>query len=397
MLQKNVPIGVCAIHSVQIGNLGNSDFDVDRPNVDLLSSYCQGGPARLPSYVAYSSKGRALRARPPRHVDTGPMTPQQLEAAVITAINQVRAGQPVEDDRIELKREWPDPLKKARQLAGAVNKANGDDVVYIIGVDEKTGEIHSPVNTDVANWWPSMSARFDQVPPDLAHHINVVLGPNESVAVLHFSTSRAPYVVKSSTPGSSALETPIRDGTSTRSARRDELLRLLVPQASVPNLVALSASVQIDWHAAIGDQLESTSIWGEAYLFVEHIASSSILLPLHESAATLVAGDVRINMELFYMNSKEDAANRPSFGVHTRADGVVATGPGTFNARLSTKQFGDPQHDFSVIPEWTLELAFGVAGSSRRAVVSCGLLLNKNFNPLQGDMSKRYGRWVFAR
>ena len=70
--------------------------------------------------------------------DNVDMTPQQLEALVLTAIDCVRSGGQIEDDRIEVKRDWPG-ISKARQLAGAANRARGDALIYLIGLDEKTG------------------------------------------------------------------------------------------------------------------------------------------------------------------------------------------------------------------------------------------------------------------
>lgn len=88
------------------------------------------------------------------------MTPQQLELLVLQSVQRVRSGQQSEDDRIEIKREWPAP-EKARQLAGAANKLRGHELIYIIGLDEKTGRVHPTGSTQVADWWPQMTARFE--------------------------------------------------------------------------------------------------------------------------------------------------------------------------------------------------------------------------------------------
>ena len=166
------------------------------------------------------------------------MTPQQLEVLVLAAVERARKLQPIEDDRIEVKREWPEPAKKASQLAGSANRARGEVVIYVIGVDEKTGLIHNPGSVEPAVWVAQVAAEFDGVPPDFLLHQNVPIDENESVVAILFGTDRAPYVVKTS-GGNSEFDVPIRELTRTRSARRDELLRMLVPTTAVPPLLLL--------------------------------------------------------------------------------------------------------------------------------------------------------------
>jgi hypothetical protein len=89
-----------------------------------------------------------------------------LEARVISAVDRIRAGQLVEHDLIECKRDWPQD-SKARQLAGSLNRAGGDPVVYIIGIDEKTGDVHDISGTDVLDW--SGQYKKDGRPPVLPY------------------------------------------------------------------------------------------------------------------------------------------------------------------------------------------------------------------------------------
>jgi hypothetical protein len=113
-----------------------------------------------------------------------PMRAIDLETRVHTAVDQIRAGQQ----------------------------------------DEKTGDIHNVSDTDILDWWSQIVPQFDHTPPELVRHLNVQVGEDgEHVVALAVSSDRAPYVVKtgSANPG---LEVPMREGTGTRSARRDELL-----------------------------------------------------------------------------------------------------------------------------------------------------------------------------
>lgn len=43
---------------------------------------------------------------------------------------------------------------------GESKQANGDVIVWIIGIDEQTGQVH-PVAEDVESWWPHVVAEFD--------------------------------------------------------------------------------------------------------------------------------------------------------------------------------------------------------------------------------------------
>jgi hypothetical protein len=50
----------------------------------------------------------------------------ELEAWVLEVLERVEQGKPVEDSRVELKREWPDPERAARRIAGHANAARGE-------------------------------------------------------------------------------------------------------------------------------------------------------------------------------------------------------------------------------------------------------------------------------
>jgi hypothetical protein len=45
----------------------------------------------------------------------------------------------IEDDRVELKADWPDAEKAARRVAGHANASGGGSVLWIIGLDEQRG------------------------------------------------------------------------------------------------------------------------------------------------------------------------------------------------------------------------------------------------------------------
>lgn len=123
-------------------------------------------------------------------------SPAQVEARVLELVDAVRRGERIEDDLVECKREWPG-VEKARQLAGSANSAHDSPLLIIVGVDEDAGVVVPVDDTDPADWWSRISARFDQdTPPMLERHLRIHVGEGQAVVALLFSTDRAPYLVK---------------------------------------------------------------------------------------------------------------------------------------------------------------------------------------------------------
>lgn len=328
------------------------------------------------------------------------MKQQQLETLVVATIERARAGNPIEDDRIEFKREWPDPTK-ARQLAGFANRANGNYVIYIVGASE-SGITFALDATDPADWWATLSSKFDGVSPDLIHHINVPTGARESVTALLFGTDRAPYVVNVEGGGSPEREVPMRDGTRTRSARRDELLRMLVPQASVPPALLLGCTFIAQWNperlpSEAYPQQDTRPAWcslsGIVRIFLEHTGASGVMLPIHDMEASLNTKDRAIPLS-FSLSGQRHSQTPPDFGVHTRSDGVVATGPGQFQIGVSAKALGSEERDFlEGVETWTVRMKFGVTGASRPVQIDGALSRDRDFEPFQGSEQIQLAQW----
>lgn len=222
-----------------------------------------------------------------------------LETRVITAVDQIRAGKSVEHDFIECKRDWPKE-NKARQLAASLNRAGGDPVIYIIGIDEKTGEVFDVLGTEVSDWWGQITPKFDQTPPEMVRHIPVPVGDEGAqVMAVAFASDRAPYVVKTGVANPS-LEVPMREGTSTRTARRDELLRLLIPTATVPQAVILDAELYVEYYPEVpervhpvngntmGAQKEDVHSFGSLRAYIEHNGKDPVTFPAHGMKGRLI-------------------------------------------------------------------------------------------------------------
>ena len=160
------------------------------------------------------------------------MRSQELEYRVINIVNRAVAGQPVEDSFVELKSEWPSNVKRtARQIAGHSNASRGEDIVWIIGVDENNQSLVGAENTELANWWPMVEKSFQEVAPDLHTCISIPI-QDKTVVALVFRTDRCPYLIIDG----DKHEVPYRDGNRTRSARRQDMLRMLVPISKTPSV-----------------------------------------------------------------------------------------------------------------------------------------------------------------
>src|SRR5262249_51526875 len=82
---------------------------------------------------------------------------------------------------------------------------------------------------ELANWSKSIERFFDGCAPRMVLDANVRIGSGTVVA-LYFETHQgAPFVVENTKGSYPEFVVPWREGTSKRAARRDDLLRILVP------------------------------------------------------------------------------------------------------------------------------------------------------------------------
>jgi hypothetical protein len=89
------------------------------------------------------------------------MRNHEIEAWALGIIDSVKNGKPIEDSRVELKREWPsDHWKSARQIAGHCNAARGEHVLWLVGIDQKKG-VMGAVYAELSNWFAQVDACFD--------------------------------------------------------------------------------------------------------------------------------------------------------------------------------------------------------------------------------------------
>src|SRR3712207_5876612 len=94
------------------------------------------------------------------------MRKHQIENWALSVIERVESGEPNEDFRVELKSQWLDPQKAARQIAGHANGARGENILWLIGVDQKKGVIGAD-HMELADWYAKVKAQFDDLAPQL--------------------------------------------------------------------------------------------------------------------------------------------------------------------------------------------------------------------------------------
>lgn len=190
------------------------------------------------------------------------MKAQELELWTRDIVSAVLANQPVEDSKVELKSVWFEPGKAAHRLAAHANAARGVPILWLIGVDEKNHALTNADPVELENWYKSVQRFFDGFAPRLLVDVNVRIGIDVVVA-LYFETEReAPYVVTNLKGGYPDFIVPWREGTRLRAARRDDLLRLLVPIRRFSALID-----ELDYNIAIAGIADSGDYyaWGAPF------------------------------------------------------------------------------------------------------------------------------------
>lgn len=195
------------------------------------------------------------------------MRAQEIELWARDVVEAVIRNQPVEDSRVELKANWIEPGKAAKQLAGHANASRGEPILWLIGVDERNATVSGVDPVEFEGWYKQVQRWFDGYAPDLVIHTNVRI-EDHTVVALYFDTAQyAPYVVTNDKGGYPEFSVPWRDGTRIRAARRDELLRLLLPIVKQPHIRLATAELGLRVSAqAISQRKHTWTFTGLVYI-----------------------------------------------------------------------------------------------------------------------------------
>jgi len=192
------------------------------------------------------------------------MTPQELELWAREIVATVLSKQPVEDSTVELKANWIEPEKAAERLAGHANASRGASILWLIGVDERNSSLTNVDPIEKENWYKAVQKYFDGFAPRLQLDVNIRI-QNSIVVALYFDTAHeSPYVVRNTKSGGNYPEyvVPWREGTRLRSARRDELLRILIP---IRRLSVLLDELEFNIYVAKSAKAGPYDAWGTPF------------------------------------------------------------------------------------------------------------------------------------
>jgi len=164
------------------------------------------------------------------------VTSEELAQIVHRAAESADRRETYEDDRVELKSQWPESIDMAQQIAAQANARGGQPFVWLIGISEKKGVVGTE-HRDSGAWLPVLSRYFDQgILPKLANHENFEI-KGKTVVALVWDPSEPPYVINRDREGRKARpEVLWREGNSIRAADRQDLLHILEPIAFAPAL-----------------------------------------------------------------------------------------------------------------------------------------------------------------
>lgn len=215
------------------------------------------------------------------------MKKQDLEYRVLSIIERLQKGQPIEDDIVELKSEWPrEHHRAARRIAGHANAARGEPVLWLIGIDEKAGVVGADFE-ELSTWFARVKSRFDG---GLAPHMTSLAIPYEdkTVVALLFETDRAPFVVKNPEgTGTISHEIPWREANSTRSARRADLIKLLYPIQKNPKIEILEGMLVLMKGTGGGSANNNYQWTLDLKLYLTTHSSDQVVIPFHRCRAII--------------------------------------------------------------------------------------------------------------
>jgi hypothetical protein len=202
-----------------------------------------------------------------------------MEARALDIVRRIRGGEHPEDDRVDCKLSLPEGHAAARRIAAQLNAMYGEPILWLEGIDAKTGSV-GPVAQDLQAWWKTVEQCFEPPAPTLDA---LLITENElRLRALQFSPNALPMQVRNPNHGRmkgdpAEWEVPWREGDMTRSARRSDLLRLLYPVHRAPLVERIAMHAQLRGR---GDR-ELGYLEASALLYMVPMGSESVVVPFH--------------------------------------------------------------------------------------------------------------------
>ena len=265
------------------------------------------------------------------------MNKNEIENWALRIINQVQDHQPNEDFRVELKTEWIDPLKAARLIAGQANAAHGEPVLWLIGVNQELGVVGAR-HRELASWYEKVKVQFDGMAPPMLD-LNIPVSDQTVVALL-FETDRAPFVIKNplygKRKGGVEFEVPWRENTSTRTARRAQLITLLSPLQSLPQFEILSGDLVCNPFKDGGERELEWKLHLELYVSTNR-PDTHIFIPYHRCQVTLLIKEL---LRTFPFDTLVLSTARDSLTISATRSEIRIEGPGMAHLHGYTRTSG---------------------------------------------------------
>jgi hypothetical protein len=240
-------------------------------------------------------------------------------------------------------------------VAGHANASGGGSVLWIIGLDEQRGVVPFG-GTDPAMWVQQLHTYFDGLGPS----VQTLSVPTDGrgVYALLFDTARRPFVVKNSAHGNPgggpvSLEVPWREGTAVRSARREDLIRLLVPALHLPTFEVLGVKASTSRVDASKEHPSKRLAWSVSVeLYVTPRTSDRIVLPAHRVSLELVnPGQRPLQMENIHLTPPywvgSSGSRTDSHTIVGTSSEVIVSGPGRL---FVSGNFREPEFPLSANP-----------------------------------------------
>jgi hypothetical protein len=322
----------------------------------------------------------------------------QIESWALRVLEAVKKNPQFEDSLVELKREWIDAKKAARQIAAHANAARGEPILWLIGVDQTAGIVGAN-DQELSSWFPQVETVFEGIAPSL-QHIKISF-EGKIIAALCFDTSRFPFVTKipefGTVKGMPEYEVPWREGERTRSAKRNDLILLLNPVTRPPKVEVLAGEIRFVMMAT--DPI-SHALQFNLKLYLAPLDNTPLTFPFHRCQAVLsyngntISDKFDISLDTpkgKLIKKQERQAQNPihyyanaspqinvSTGteiVHATSDEVIFHGPGKIEIDGS---YGILTAD--KLPEMDLAVTLIEAVSEAKVVVNCKFLKREHYD-----------------